>query len=215
MKRYLVVCVALLAGGAVRAQELKNLFVNMPDSLAPLLTKVNREDFGDFLEGGMKAEVKDRFGGKAEMLRLTDNYLLLKETAMSTVEMKLLPVNDSVNVICVVHTCQAPVADSRVAFYSVRWESLPTADFVSLPVEDDFYPTTVQAETDAMRNLRREADMLLMKASLSATSDSLSFVYTTPDYMEKEKGEQLRNYVRKVPVAYSWKDGKFRREGGE
>ena len=163
----------------------------------------------------MKAEVKDRFGGKAEMLRLTDNYLLLKETAMSTVEMKLLPVNDSVNVICVVHTCQAPVADSRVAFYSVRWESLPTADFVSLPVEDDFYPTTVQAETDAMRNLRREADMLLMKASLSATSDSLSFVYTTPDYMEKEKGEQLRNYVRKVPVAYSWKDGKFRREGGE
>lgn len=37
---------------------MKSLFVALPDSLSPLLTKVNRADFGDFLASNMKAEVK-------------------------------------------------------------------------------------------------------------------------------------------------------------
>ena len=36
--------VGLFASTALWAQEAKTLFVNMPDSLSPLLTKVNRED---------------------------------------------------------------------------------------------------------------------------------------------------------------------------
>ena len=42
--------VGLFASTALWAQEAKTLFVNMPDSLSPLLTKVNREDCIDFLE---------------------------------------------------------------------------------------------------------------------------------------------------------------------
>ena len=42
----------------VQAQDMKALFVSMPDSIAPLLTKVNREDCIDFLASNMKAEVK-------------------------------------------------------------------------------------------------------------------------------------------------------------
>ena len=35
---------------ASQAQEAKTCFVNMPDSLSPLLSSVNRADFIDFLE---------------------------------------------------------------------------------------------------------------------------------------------------------------------
>ena len=35
--------VGLFVSTALQAQEAKTLFVNMPDSLSPLLTKVNRE----------------------------------------------------------------------------------------------------------------------------------------------------------------------------
>ena len=40
--RYLLMTAGLLAGMAVQAQDLKTLFVELPDSLSPLLTKVNR-----------------------------------------------------------------------------------------------------------------------------------------------------------------------------
>ena len=83
---------------------MKSLFIALPDSLSPLLTEVNRADFGDFLASNMKAQVKNRFGNTSEMLKLTDDYLLLKVSAVSTAEMRLLPLNDSVKVICVVQT---------------------------------------------------------------------------------------------------------------
>ena len=54
--------VGLFSLTSLQAQEAKTLFVNMPDSLSPLLTKVNRADCVDFLESKMKAQVENRFG---------------------------------------------------------------------------------------------------------------------------------------------------------
>ena len=42
-----VVCMGV---GSLSAQLAKTCFTNMPDSLSPLLTAVNRADFIDFLE---------------------------------------------------------------------------------------------------------------------------------------------------------------------
>ena len=71
------------------AQLAKTCFTNMPDSLSPLLTAVNRADFIDFLESKMKAEVTNRFGGKSEMTELTPDYIRVQVTPQSTWQMKL------------------------------------------------------------------------------------------------------------------------------
>jgi hypothetical protein len=63
---------------------------------------VNREDFIDFLDSSMKAEVKNRFGNVAEMKVLTDDYTLVQTSEVGTLELKLLPVNDSTKVVCMV-----------------------------------------------------------------------------------------------------------------
>ena len=60
--------VGLFSLASLQAQEAKTLFVNIPDSLTPLLTKVNREDCIDFLESKMKAQVENRFGKKSAFL---------------------------------------------------------------------------------------------------------------------------------------------------
>lgn len=75
MKRILLLLFVVSIWGSGRAQDLKTLFVAMPDSLSPFLTEVNKADFGDFLESGMKAEVKNRFGNISEMTMLTADYL--------------------------------------------------------------------------------------------------------------------------------------------
>lgn len=53
-----------------------------------------------------------------------------------------------------------------------------------------------------------QADMLLMKADLSSKDTTLTFTFTTPDYMEKEAAEKLKPFLRR-PVSYVWKEGKF------
>lgn len=93
---------------SVGAQEAKTVFVNIPDSLCPLLSSVNRADCIDFIESKMKAQVTNRFGGKSEMTELSPDYVSLQMSDASNWQMKLLPLNDTTKVVCAVSTVCAP-----------------------------------------------------------------------------------------------------------
>lgn len=190
-----------------RAQELRSLLVAMPDSVLPLLTKTNRMDCVDFLDSNMKAEVKNRFNNTSELKVLTKDYLELQLTSQSSVEMKLLPMNDSVKVVCMVHTVCGPVCDSEITFYDTQWKQLPSKNFITLPEVDRFYYLNTNEESYA--TVRKAADMYLMKANLSAKASTLTFIYTTPEYLSKEDREKLELYLRKEPIVYQWVEGKF------
>ena len=208
MKRlYLIyiLCLCCWLGG--RAQELRSLFVAMPDSVLPLLTKTNRMDCIDFLDSNMKAEVKNRFNNTSELKVLTKDYLELQLTSQSSVEMKLLPMNDSVKVVCMVHTVCGPVCDSEITFYDTQWKQLPSKNFITLPEVDRFYYLNTNEESYA--TVRKAADMYLMKANLSSEASTLTFIYTTPDYLSKEDREKLVLYLRKEPIVYQWGEGRF------
>ena len=195
---------------ALQAQNLKTYFIALPDSLSPLLTTVNRQDFGDFLESGMKAEVQNRFGNTSEMKKLTENYLMIQLTSVSQMEMKLLPVNDSTKVICVAKTYKGPVADTQLAFYSTDWKELPVEDFIQLPEKEKFYiQPSLPEKRDSLENLKGKADMYLLKANLSEKDNSLSLIYTVADYLDKETADAIRPYLCKEPLRYQWQAGRF------
>ncbi len=194
---------------SVAAQDMKKVFIAMPDSLTPLLTKVNKEDCIDFLASNMKAEIKNRFDKSSEMKVLTEDYLQMQMTENSTLEMKLFPVNDSVKIVCMVKTVCSSACDSEIRFYDTSWKKeFPKNDYLQLPAPQTFYlPTdTVSSEVEL---IKKKADMHVMKAVLSKDDSSLSIIYTTPDYLNQEDREKLSPYLRKEAVVYRWKDGKF------
>lgn len=195
---------------SVVAQDMKTVFVAMPDSVTPLLTKVNREDCIDFLDSNMKAVVKNRFGNVAEMKVLTDDYVLMQTSEVGTLEMKLLPLADSTKVICMVKTVNVPVADSSVRFYTSDWsQQLDVKEFLQLPSMDAFFLPDDSLKDEAILT-RKKADMHLMKAQLSKEDTSLTFTYTTPDYLNEEDREKLLPHLRKEPIVLRWSEGKFR-----
>ena len=49
-----------------------------------------------------------------------------------------------------------------------------------------------------------------MKVSLSKEDASLTFIYTTPDYLNKEDKDKLMLQLRKEAIVLRWIDGKFR-----
>jgi hypothetical protein len=210
MRKVLLIVVSVLCGISASAQDMKSVFIAMPDSITPLLTKVNKEDFVDFLDSNMKAEVKNRFDGTAEMKVLTEDYTLVQTSEIGTLEMKLLPVNDSTKVICMVKTVCASACDSDVRFYTSDWsKELDAASLLQRPSADVFFlPNDTLSEEGVL--IRKKADMHLMKASLSKDVPTLTFIYTTPDYLNQEDKEKLLPHLRKEPVVLEWKDGKFR-----
>lgn len=210
MMRWLCLWMLWSCSLSLVAQDMKKIFVAMPDSLTPLLTKVNKEDCIDFLASNMKAEVKNRFDQTAEMKELTDDYLFLQVTANSSLEMKLLPVNDSVKVVCLVKTTCVAACDSEIHFYSSDWaEKLDAKKFLQSPDAEAFYLSS-DSITEESVLIRKKADMHLMKASLSKDDTSLTYIYTTPDYLNKEDKEKLLPLLRKEPVVFHWEEGQFR-----
>lgn len=220
-------CLACIWVCSLQAQQAKNCFINMPDSLSPLLTSVNRADCVDFLESKMKAEVTNRFGGKSEMTEFSADYIRMQMSPQSTWQMKLLAMNDSVQVICVVSTACAPVCDSDIRFYTTGWKELPASSFLKLPQEvsaffdmekllsmpvllaDSLSVSVLDNSSDyAVVDAIRKADMLLMKADFTSKSDTLTFTFTTPEYMEKEAAATLDPYIH-CSAAYVWKEGQF------
>lgn len=175
MKRgFALVVGSLLCLIHIGAQDMRTLLVAMPDSILPLLTKNNRMDCVDFVDSKMKAEVKNRLGEVSELKVLTKDYLLLQMTSQSTVEMKLLSVNDSAKVVCVVRTVCAPVCDSAVEFYDISWKRLKTADYIACPPVDSFFRNPAQTDLP-YQLLREKADVDLIKASLSVERAVIRF----------------------------------------
>ena len=140
MQRILLIVLTIFCAMPMVAQNMRSVFIAMPDSITPLLTKVNKEDCVDFLDSQMKAAVKNRFDGTAEMKVLTEDYTLVQTSEIGTLEMKLLPVNDSTKVVCIVKTVCASACDSDVRFYASDWsKELDAASFLQRPSADFFF----------------------------------------------------------------------------
>lgn len=195
------------------AQQAKQYFVSMPDTILPLLTEINRADCIDFLESNMRAIVTNRLDGKSEMTTLTDNYIAIKLSEQSSWQMKVLALNDSTQVICTVFTACAPACDSHIKFYTTQWESLSLADYIqTMPTLSDYLPQLNESDYDIQTlNAVKQADLLLIKMQLSADDNTLVSSFDTPQYMEKSAAQKLTPLLQK-PIVYNWNSGKFVRK---
>ncbi|NLT03713.1 MAG: DUF3256 family protein [Bacteroidales bacterium] len=117
----LMICLLSMTVQAVNVQE---LFLNMPASLLPTLPKAARQDLVDFYTNNRVAAMPAAFNNQMVLKNLTNDYLLLQTTPSSTIQLKLLPLNDTATVIAVIHTAQGPLEDSRLLFYGLDWKPL-------------------------------------------------------------------------------------------
>jgi hypothetical protein len=85
------------------AQNVRELFKTMPDSLAPYLTVNNRLDMMDFVDAGMKAIVTNQLGGDTEMTFLSDDSLSVKMNSAFLLDLKLQK-QDTTTVVCLKRT---------------------------------------------------------------------------------------------------------------
>ena len=108
IRKGMISLLALLALCGLRAQDMASVFTAMPNQYIPQLEDAWRKE----------ARLKNTMNGYSTLLNLTDDYLCLRTTDRSEVEMKLLPLVNNTFVVCMVTTVEGPVADSRIAFFT-------------------------------------------------------------------------------------------------
>ena len=121
------------------AQSVREMWLNMPDSIIPYLNKSLRQECIDFVDMNVKASVKNLFQGESIMDTLTTDYAHIQLNESSIMEMKMFPSNTGDSILCVVRTFVGPARESEVAFYNKEWNKIgeglnfKKADFMSKP----------------------------------------------------------------------------------
>lgn len=209
MKRFFLLGGGLLCALVLQAQDMATLFANMPDPMLPQLEHAWRKDLIDLYRAGKEARLKNTMNGYSTLQKLTADYLLLQVTGRSTTEIKRLPLVNGTYVICLVETVSAPVADSRVRFFTTDWQ--PLADhglFTPYPAEA-FLLAPADSTDATYQDARARLDMTLVHYRLSPDSLTLRATYTTPDYLSEEDRRGVLPYVRREPLTLRWVQSRF------
>ena len=202
----MILCISVI--GPVRAEDLRTLFIDMPDSIMPTLTRSERMDFLDYMDSGMKALVRNKLGGESEMTLLKDNMLSVRTSQSGRLDMALFKKKGGGNIICIVNTVTARYDDSRLSFYTEGWEPVPVKELIELPQFED-YLTKEALKSDSLDVLMKES--ILRFQSASVTESGLEFRYTSLDYVGQD-ADRFSAWFKKDPVRYTWTGKRFKRK---
>lgn len=206
--KYFFLLFFLLVVSLVQAQKMRDVFAEMPDDVLRVMTKNNRLDCIDFIENNMTTKVRNRLEGFSELKRLTSDYLDLSLTERTRVEMKLLPIADSLNIIAVVKTFSGPMKMSTLTLYDAEWKRLPQKDYITFPQYEAYWVLNDTLGHDEVKRLQSLQDMHFITMSLEETSCRLVFELHPGD-VEKEDAEQMKKVLQ--PIVFEWDGKKFRR----
>ena len=210
MKRALIIVWLAFCVFQLKAQNMAEVFVAMPDEYVPQLEDAWRKDLVDLYNSGENAQLKNNMNGTSRLVKLTKDYLLLESTERTTLELKLLPLVNNTFVICKIITVKAPVADSRIAFFSPDWKPLNASDLLEPVTARWFIREDADKESMAFQESTSRLDMDLFEYKLSPDDYTLTQIYTTPQYTDKETQKKLRPFLKDSPKVYTWTKSYFK-----
>ncbi len=204
IKKLVLTLVVLTSSLVVSAQvKMAEVFRTMPDSIVRLLTDNDRMDLLDFAESNMTARVTNRLDGKSTLNILTDDYLHLTVTTMSSLQMRLFPLNDGRQAVVVVKTVAGPAKDSVLKIYTSDWsEQLEVEPHVTAPSLDAYWTKPFDEMTEEELQVVRQLDPVLIQISLSAERNGILFQRSF-GMLAKADQPQAEKLLRSIEV--SWK----------
>lgn len=196
MKKILIIICFLTCWLGVSAQSLREVWIEMPDSILPYLSKSQRTELADYVE--MKAEpaVLSTFGDSVRIERMTNNYLLLKANEATRLEIKLL---DN-NTLALVQTWMAPAAESKLSLFNLQWQ--PKEAVVAYKA-NIIKPDSMSDED--FSDLKTLMSPRLKEYRLSADNNSLSVSWNYP-LLSKKDVKRVTELLKSQVLNWTGKD---------
>lgn len=196
MKKILIIICFLTCWLGVSAQSLREVWIEMPDSILPYLSKSQRTELADYIEMKAEPSVLSTFGDSVRIERMTNNYLLLRANEATRLEIKLL---DN-NTLALVQTWMAPAAESKLRLFNLQWQ--PKEAVVAYKV-NIVKPDSMSDEDFA--DLKTLMSPRLKEYRLSADNNSLSVSWNYP-LLSKKDVKRVTELLKSQVLNWTGKD---------
>ncbi len=201
--RSILLVITLCTTIAARAFSVADCFKAVPQSVFPLLDRTARLDLIDLYNNHIEAKVQNVYGGQATLHELTDNYLRLDCTEVSSWQLRLLPLAAD-TLILSVHTVDAQGRSSDIKLYNRHWTEVKTA--LPHPTASAFVKKNSPLSYLRQQELLPVIASLPMQATTTANEQTITYTLST-EALPRETADDIRSMLR--PVAYTWQQGKF------
>ena len=196
MKKWLVIICFLTCWLGASAQNLRDVWIDMPDTISPYLNKSLRTELADYVKMGVDPAVKNLLDDTTRIERMTKNYMLVQLSKASSLEIKLL---DN-STIALVQTWKGPVAESKVSLFNQQWQAQA---MVILPQETIEKPDTIsEMEWNDIKSLMTPR---LKELHLNADDNSLLVSFNYP-LLSKEDRKRVEPYMKPMVLHWTGKD---------
>ncbi len=166
--------------------KMRDVFAAMPDSVIPYLTKNNRLDCIDFIEGNVKMEVENMFETKSLMEELTADYLKMRLNETTTLQLKMLTAQGCDTLICMIKTMKLPEEDSYMQLFDLKWNSVD-----GLNVFEESFSTEGGAKLVSMSFSKDDDVLTIRKSELLTCDKDLAIPKEVPEWHYVWDGRQF------------------------
>lgn len=205
IRKFFLLTVPMLMSVAMQAQDIRTLFIDMPDSIMPAITRSMRMDFIDYMDSGMKARDRNKLGGVSSMTAFSERALTVMTSASGRLDMVLFDRRKGGPLICLVHTAVTEYEDSHLSFYNADWTPVNADKLIELPQLPD-YLTKTALKNDSLSQFMESS--LLRFQTATAVDNGLIFRYSSLDAIGPGY-EKYQSWI-KPELFYKWNGKRFR-----
>lgn len=178
----------------VSACSMRDFWLHMPDTITPYLDLKLRSELVDYSRMGVQAVVKNKYGELTLIDTFINDFMQLKLSSSSTLQIKRLPSNLGDSLFCVIKTFGDDVKESDVALFNEKWEKVCDVDLYALITipNDSLSPRHVN------NSLKDYHIVPLASATLSPRNDDLSIKMLYAFSFCEDKDKKNNCLVQKV-----------------
>lgn len=185
---------------------LRDMWINMPDSISGSLDRNGRIEMTDFADMHVRATVNNMLGDSCQMDTMTADYLQVTVSKSSRIEMRMLPLENGDSILCMVSTFYGPEPDSEIRFYDMQWSLLPTDDYMPKLEKENFIHRPDTMSLSHFKDLSDSFDPVMISCRLDVGEPTVTAELSVPMSTSDEKREID---VIRHPVSLKWNGKKF------
>jgi hypothetical protein len=215
MKRNLLVILLVIISSSMWANSIEKIFVTIPDEFYMFQTNDARGDLVKAYKNGDTLGVKNRFGGKSLLIELNDeqNYLKVRNTSISTLEMKLWHTSAGTDIVGVnIVTC-VPLCDSNVGFFTDKWQYVKDVIFPKVTLTDFLDTDAIAKDGKKLEAIIAAFNMAFFQYSFLKENTDILVELHVDTSKEGSNYDSLKQYLKGTKITFVWQNDTFQKSG--
>ena len=187
----------------------KDIFSKLHCSALEILPLSTRLDMLDYWAVDSVYKASNAMEGLSWLEKVSDNYLKVRVTSVSTLEIKILPIKNG-HLILTINTLGDDVQaqDSHVKFYDMNLFELPTDKHFVMPEVKDFFEIPKGSATK-MKEIEEMIPFPTIALSANPDNDNLKAWLTVEKYINEDDWNIAKLFL-KPSIVLNWKKEKYK-----